>query len=82
MINPLEEKLKEVETNRFMIHYMIIKVAKMKDMVQRLVSLVATLEDKPEHHEKKLLEEPEKALVDSLAHLEMVELELEMDNLR
>lgn len=34
MINSLEEKLKVVEVNRLMIHSMIIKVVKMKDMVQ------------------------------------------------
>ena len=81
MINPIVEKIKVVEASRFMIHSMIIKVAQMKDMVQSLVSLVAKREDDAEHHEKKLLVELEKALADSLEHLEMLELELELENI-
>lgn len=81
MINPLEEKLKVVEANRFKIHDMIIKVGRMKDMVQNLaMSLVSKRNDNAQHQEK-LLEELKKALVLALAQLELVALEPEKGNL-
>lgn len=79
---PLEEKIKVVEANRFMIHDMIIKVGKMKDIIKgHVMSLVAKLKDDAKHHENKLSEELEKALLDSLNQLQMVELELAIGNL-
>lgn len=75
MEKSIKEEQKVIENIRFRIHSAIVKVGRIKDIVEHLNMLVAKAEDVVDA--KKRLKEMKKAVVEALAQVNMVKMEIE-----